>query len=351
MAGSYPPDKCGVGDYTAQLANALAARPGIEVAVLTSLSAGIPSDLTEVKVFRVMQNWRLRNVLQIKQVISKFRPDVVHIQYPTQGYNGRLPQVFPVVMRLLGFPVVQTWHEHYVECSAVNWLNLLACNGLVYVRPDLVSKLPHWIQVRLRKTPLVYIPNASTIPVARLSVEQEHSIKWELSGGKPIVCYFGFAYPNKGVERLFTIADPSKHHLVLICDLNDEHPYQATILRLMEQAAWKGRVTVTGFQSAQRVGEILAVADAVLFPFPNGAGEWNTSLKAAEEAGAFTVATTQDNDLFGYHESKNIYFADCDQISEMQVALHRYLGTRKKPMIKNVWEEVAMKHEQLYRTL
>lgn len=351
VTGAYPPDKCGVGDYTFHLAEALATRLDVEVGVLTTTPFGSPSDSSRVRVFRVMPNWLIRRALQVKCIISEFRPDVVHIQYPTQRYNGRLPQFLPLFVRLMGLNVVQTWHEHFTGCGVLGWQNLLACDTLIHVRPDLQQKLPAWVGTLLGKTPLVYVPNASTIPVASLNEAQGQYIKQELSGGKPIVCYFGFAYPNKGVERLFEIADPTKHHLVLICDLSDKHPYQANIWQIANQAPWAGSVTVTGFQTAQRVGEILAVADAVIFPFPDGAGEWNTSLKAAEGAGVFTMATTQNPNILGYHEERNIYFSGCNQISDMRDALTKYLGSRGEPLVDDDWERIALVHEQIYRTI
>lgn len=351
VTGAYPPVKCGVGDYTFRLANALAARPGVEVGVLTSTGSRIPTDASLVTVFHAMPNWLIRNVLQVKQIISKFRPDIVHIQYPTQGYTTRLPKFLPLFARLMGIPVVQTWHEHFTGCIVLGWPNLLACDTLIYVRPDLPQKLPAWVRTWLDKTPVVYVPSASTIPVASLNAEQVQHIKQELSGGKPIVCFFGFAHPNKGVERLFEIADPAKHHLVLICDLNDQEPYQANILRIANQAPWAGKVTVTGFQSERRVGEILAAADAVVFPFPGGAGVWNTSLQAAKAAGAFIMATTQDTKLLDYHAQENIYFADCDQISDMREALSKYLGTRREPLVGNEWDKIALAHEKIYREI
>lgn len=353
VAGAYPPIKCGVGDYTFHLANALAARPGVEVGVLTSTGSGIPAEASLVTVFRAMpdSDWLIRNVLQVKQVLSKFRPDIVHIQYPTQRHTGRLHKLLPLFLRLMGMPVVQTWHEHFTGCAVLGWQNLLACDTLIYVRRDLPQKLPAWVRTRLGKTPLVYVPNVSTIPVVLLSAEQVQHIKQELSGGKPIICYFGFAYPNKGVERLFEIADSATHHLVLVCDLNDQHPYQANILRIANQAPWTGKVTVTGFQPARRVGEILAAADAVVFPFPGGAGEWNTSLKAAKAAGTFTIATTQDTKLLGYHVQENIYFADCDAISDMREALSKYLGNRREPLVGTEWDSVALTHEHVYREI
>lgn len=350
ISGSYPPDKCGVGDYVAQLANALASRCKVEVGVLTSGSPNNAIEKTQVTVFRTVKNWRNYNLPEIRRVVLEFHPDVVHIQYPTQGYKGRPPQFLPIFLRLMRVPVVQTWHEYYYE-SGVCGLNLLACDALIYVRPDFPNKIPHWVTRCLSKTPVVYVPNVSSMPVVSLSEEQAHTIRLNLSGGQPIVCFFGFAHINKGIEHIFKIADPAKHHLVLICDLSSQDTYQAHILRLANQPNWIGKVTVTGFQASQRVGEILAVADAVVFPFPDGAGEWNTSLKASEAAGAFTLATTQDATLLGYNENKNTYYAGCGQIVDMRNALNKYLGRRNQAKTENEWKISALAHEQIYEQL
>lgn len=349
ISGSYPPNKCGVGDYVEQLANALASRGNIEVGVLTSIGPNNSIEKTKVTVFRTVKNWRDYNLIEIMRVIIQFHPDIVHIQYPTQGYKGRPPKFLPILLKLMGVPVVQTWHEYYYE-SGVNWLNLLACNALIYVRPDFLKKIPNWVRKCLSRTPVVYIPNASSIPVVSLSEEQLHAIRLNLSGGSPIVCFFGFAHINKGIEYLFEIADPEKHHLVLICDLSSQDPYQSNILSLSNQPNWIGKVTVTGFQTSQRVGEILAVADAVVFPFPKGAGEWNTSLKASVAAGAFTLATTQDTTLHNkYQQSTNTYFVGCGQIMCMRDALNKYLGRRNRPQSENKWERSALVHEKIYK--
>jgi glycosyltransferase involved in cell wall biosynthesis len=249
----------------------------------------------------------------------------------------------------MGIPVIQTWHEYFAT-SGVSWMNLLACNALIYVRPDFPNRIPSWVKKWLNKTPMVYVANASTIPAVTLSKEQALNIKQELAGGRPMVCFFGFAHVNKGMERLFEIADPAKHHLVLICDLRETDPYQANILRLANQTPWAGTVTVTGFQSAQRVGEILAAADAILFPFPAGAGEWNTSLIAAQATGTFTLATASAPGSLGYNEKKNTFFAGCDHIQEMREALKTYITRRVPPLSGNDWERVALAHERVYRS-
>lgn len=351
ITGAYPPIKCGVGDYTFHLANALAKIPSVEVGVITTSTAEEFSVASLVKVLRVIPDWRLRHYPKIKRVISEFHPDIVHIQYPTQGYNGWLPRFLPILIRTMGLPVVQTWHEHFSACRAISWLNLLACDALIFVRPDLPNKLPIWVKRWLDKAPLKYVPNASTIPNVSLSSNNVRAAKQELSGGRPIVSYFGFAYPNKGIERLFEIADPQKHHLVLICDLDEKHPYQANILKLVKSKLWAGKVTITGFQPASYVGRVLSASDAVIFPFPDGTGGWNTSLKAAEAAGIFTIATTKDPCLLGYHNETNIYFASCNDIPAMREALNRYIGCRVQPRFTNEWDRIATEHEQTYRFL
>jgi glycosyltransferase involved in cell wall biosynthesis len=350
ITGSYPPDKCGVGDYSFHLAHSLFANNEIEVAVLTSASNTEDISDPDIKVFRNMSKWGNKNLFELKNVISEFLPDIVHIQYPTQGYLGNPPRLMPVFLKLLGVPVVQTWHEYYHQ-SGVKWQNLLACNALVYVRPDFPKKIPYWVNKLLAHTPQFYIANTSTIPSINLNDAQLREIKQNLSGGKPIVSFFGFAHANKGMELIFEIADPLEHHLVLICDLNSNNTYQAHILSLASQPSWKDNVTITGFVPTKRVSEILSVSDAVLFPFPDGAGEWNTSLKASEASGAFSLATTKDTSLIGYDETKNTYFAGCGQISEMRNALKKYLGRRIQPDKQSKWEEIALAHVNIYKQL
>lgn len=351
ITGSFPPVKCGVGHYSYQLVNAMSAIPNIEIRVLTSSTHASDLELPNVSLIKNNFGWRIRDVLKLRKMIAKFNPDIVHIQYPTTEYSGLLAKYLPILLRFMGLHVVQTWHEHYSECRAIGWPNVLACDALIYVRPDFLDRLPNWVKKWLRNASLSFIPNASTIPVVTLSNEQSYSIKHNLSGGKAIVCFFGFANPNKGIEHLFEIADPANHHLVLMCDLSDKTPYQKKILALIKQDNWRGSVTVTGFQPEQRIGEILAVADAVIFPFPQGAGDWNTSLKAAESAGVFSMATTKNSNQLGYQQDRNIYFFECGKIDGMRQILNQYLGVRAQPCVLNEWKIIAQKHYEVYQLL
>lgn len=348
ITGSFPPIRCGVGDYTFQLAQFLSECPGVEVGVLTS-SIADSNSLPKVAIFNEVYSWALWCLPKNLRTIRNFSPDVIHIQYPTQGCAA--PMFLPLLLRMFGHRVVQTWHEHYSECSAIGLPNLFASRAIVHVRRDLPTKLPRWLNCLFHvfKQRLVHIPNASTIPVATLSESQVASVKKEFTADKLLVCFFGFAYPNKGLERLFEIADPTKHHLVLVCDLDENNTYQSQIRSIVESPRWKAFTTVTGFLPAVRVAEILAVADCVMFPFPGGTGDWNTSLLAAERAGAFSIATSNDSQFFGYQKDRNVAFTSCDDLEGMRRLLLLHAGTRKLARQVDDWKYIAEMHAQTYQ--
>ena len=109
-----------------------------------------------------------------------------------------------------------------------------------------------------------------------------------------LVAYFGFIHLAKRVELLFEVADPLQHHLVLVGELNSEDEYHKRILYLINRQPWIGKVTVTGFLPAEEAGRILAAADAVVLPFRDGGGIWNTSIHASLAQGTFVLTTSRE---------------------------------------------------------
>src|SRR5690606_8148761 len=114
VTGSFPPMRCGVGDYSYNLAETLADDPKIHVGVLTSITGGEMDKTDGIEIFPVTESWSLSEALKIIKIIWHWSPDIVHVQYPTQGYGkGLLPWVLPIISFLMGKKVVQTWHEGY----------------------------------------------------------------------------------------------------------------------------------------------------------------------------------------------------------------------------------------------
>lgn len=355
ITGSFPPMRCGVGDYTYNLAEALAVDPEIHVGVLTSISGGVAGKSAGIEIFPVTKNWSLSEAVKVIKIILHWSPDIVHVQYPTQGYNnGLLPWVLPMISFLMGKKVVQTWHEGYSRRNAPKlFLKSIVPGGLVFVRPQYEKNLHPHLRWALWKKKTVLIPNASAIPRVDLGEPEKGVLKKKyLKNQKRLIVFFGFVYPHKGVELLFEIADPGSDQIVIAGEIAEEEVYRHEILRRASAESWSGKVIITGFLPAADVAALLAVADAVILPFRTGGGEWNTSIHGAVLNGAFVITTSLTQ--HGYVKKRNVYFAKVDDIQEMRLALAAYAGMRREyhaDIDRDEWRQIADKHCALYEGL
>jgi glycosyltransferase involved in cell wall biosynthesis len=188
------------------------------------------------------------------------------------------------------------------------------------------------------------------IPVAVLSEGERNFLRQQwASKDRKIIAFFGFSYPHKGVEKLFEIADPVRHHLLLIGNLTQTDAYHVMLRGLANSARWCGHVTITGFVDQTLAARYLAAADAAVFPFINGGGHWNSSLHAAVAQGVFVIATS--NDQRGYDPVDNVYYAAPGAVSDMAEALLEYAGIRTRSSDQQVdpWVAIAQSHLDLYR--
>lgn len=344
--------KCGVGDYTAHLAGALAALPGFDVGVLTGTGPRQQPADCAFEVLPIVETWSFGEARRIIGAIRRWKPDLVHMQFPTQGYGSHyLPWTIPAALALLRIPIVQTWHEYYPAGSGRrNLLNALSPGGLVVVRSRYLEQMPGWYRLLISRKHFRLIPNAAALPTVRLSDEQRGAVRERFgAGSRHLVAYFGFVYPAKGVDALFDIADPDQDHLVLVGDLHPETPYHARVLDRSRQEPWNGRPRITGFLDELDAATVLAAADAVVLPFTEGSGLWSTSVPAASKQGVFVLTTSRERR--GYDDSENIYYASPDDIEEMRSALRQYRGVRRpaRPDSRaDEWRRIAEAHAEVY---
>ena len=342
VCGSFLPDRCGVADYLWHLVAALALREETSVAVLSAaeIQTELPASVGSFSPGRAVR------LADVTKAIRRFRPDIVHVQYPA---IRNLPRLMPLVAsRVMRVPVVQTWHEHYAESEQLSWTNLLGLDGLIYVREDFLRRLPPGIEKRVARIPSDYIPNGSTIPAVTLTDESRRNIRERICGGKQLVAFFGFINPNKGVENLFEIVDPATQHILLIGDLDTATPYRRSLWQLIDSERWRIRVTVTGFLPAARTGELLAASDAVVFPFPTGMGRWNTSVQAALASGSFVLGTSTTVSSSEYDETLNQCLVPCRDLIALRNSLNEHIGRRREPDPADPWRQIADAHLQLY---
>ena len=86
ITGSFPPMRCGVGAYTACLAEALGKLRDTKIAILTDVQATAEPHLN-FELFPSVHGWNLSELPHIIKTIRRWKPDVVHIRYPIQGYG------------------------------------------------------------------------------------------------------------------------------------------------------------------------------------------------------------------------------------------------------------------------
>ena len=352
VTGSAPPMRCGVGDYTMRLAKALAVRPDVSaVTVLTSSAAGTLREEEGVQLLPVIQSWGIGGLCAVIRALRRASSDVVHIQYPTQGYGRHfLPALLPLAARLTGARVVQTWHEPVsLRMTHRLGVQLLAHSEIVVVRHD-YPKLLHWLtRALLKHRRFHYISGASALPAAHLSgPERESHRQLLLRGQSRLVVYLGFIYEHKGVDLLFDVADPATDHLVIAGEFGPDLDYR----RLVEGSAsgrWAGKVTFPGFLPAEGAANLLNVADAVVLPFRLGAGDWNSSLHAAIANGAYVVTTSLEH--HGYDAERRIAFVPVGDVPAMRSALSM-ASVRQGELVEGRsetgWDEIAAKHVAIY---
>jgi glycosyltransferase involved in cell wall biosynthesis len=167
-----------------------------------------------------------------------------------------------------------------------------------------------------------------------------------------LLAFFGFAYPDRGTELLFQVADPGQHHLVFISDLSAADRYQASILEQAKYPPWAGKVSVTGYLPADEVGQILAAADAIILPFKDGGGMWNTSIRAAISQGTFVLTTSREQ--HGYVSDENVYYARPNDVADMRNALAMYIGRRNEASrlgLHREWDLIAQAHLSVYHAV
>lgn len=360
VTGSFPPMACGVGDYTRGLARALAGVPGLEVGVLTSTQAGEGDP--GVEVFPVVRAWHDGEFAAVREVLRAFAPDVVHVQFPTQGYTGTLPWHLPALLRMRRLPVVQTWHEYFLTegsplaLARATWRDLpIVAFGrdVVVVRPEFERRLPWWFRPLTAGKRFHLIPNAPTLPRVALDAAERREVRarWG-AGDKAMLAFFGFCYEHKGIDDALAAMDPTHHHLVVVGGLDPREPYHAGLLRRFAEPPLAGHVTTTGFLDALEAARVLAAADAVVLPFRRGGGSWNTSIKAAALQGTFVLTTSTERT--GYDPVTNVYYAPPNDPAGLAEGLTGYLGRRLEHPTHELagpsWPEIAQRHLEIYRS-
>lgn len=368
LTGTYPPARCGVGDYAELLSTALAAR-GARVSVVTSAYLGTPVRAGNPAVLPVVNNWSLTRAMGVLRHILRCQPDIVHFQFPSTEYFAH--KLFDLLVPMIKLwprriRVVVTFHESVRVRNCLMprlfrplryWLSAAWADAIVVVAESYCDSF-YEVSARMKRIPCKVIPIASNIPVSQMSIEQLREVRQRagIAEGNVVLSYFGFVQPRKGFELVLDVLKVLRSRgvpaeLVAIGELSSADTYHKRLLARIARDQLGEYVKVSGYLDRGTVANYLAMSDACILPFVDGLHPKRGSFLAAVAQGVLTITTS--NERNGLSADENVYYAKPGDVEEMATAVQQYVARRVAagPLPWRSWNQIAKEHLDLFLQL
>lgn len=277
ITGSFPPDVCGVGDYTHLLQKEIG-KSGNDIAIFYK------------------KNWSISNFFTyLKQLIS-IRADFNHLQYPTEGYGySFLPLLLfaflPRKSRII------TIHEFSNRTKKAK----LFTAALLYLFPQIIctnhEEYSYIKKYRFLRNKVVKIINIGS------NIGPAQNLSKSLSERKFDIGYFGHIRPEKGIEDFIdTIKRLSTLISIKCCIVGQVLArYEAYFDGLQKKCEGLPIEFILNKESDE-VSNILSQIRICYLPFPDGISSRRGSMLAAAMANCIIVSrkstVREVNDFF-----------------------------------------------------
>jgi glycosyltransferase involved in cell wall biosynthesis len=313
VTGEYPPMQGGVGDFSRELAAALAAQ-GHEVHVITRTAAQAESQ--PFQVHPAIDHWGWECLAQVIDLARYLGLDALDIQYQAAAYDLR-PAIHFLTWRirpglawlrprgLSHLALAVTFHDlkvPYLFPKAGRLRDWVVTNLARRADVAIVTNRADELELNRRQVePVVRIPIGSNIGPS-LPVDYDRDAWRERLGLRPddfLLGYFGFLNEKKGGETLVRALArlEDKVHLLFIGGLigssdPTNRAYLERVERLIVQFGLQERVHRTGYVPAQEVSAAFAAVDLCVLPYSEGVSFHHGTLMAALAHGCPIVSTT-----------------------------------------------------------
>jgi glycosyltransferase involved in cell wall biosynthesis len=397
VAGTYRPERCGVAHYVQRLRSVLEEH-GVSSVVLTTKEAAQASKDPRVK--GVVRGWGAAYLPALVRAVRNVRADVIHIQHAAGTYGFKRAVFFlPPLLRTAGVrtPLVTTVHEYawweweprFVPQKMLDALKewgqrcgawdredgflLTGSDALITtntpIEAAITERLPG-LATRLHRAPLV--TNIDVAPVDHNQVREEVRSRYGWPLKAPVIAYFGFLHPVKGIENL----------LKAYKEVLEDHPLARLLLvggveslALGEEAAWYWNelhalvahlgldemVAMTGYVPEEEVSRLLSGADVGVLPFNHGVTLKSGTLLTLLAHGLPVVATRADPPEPELAAGRLVRLAERRDISGLAAALsgllsdasqHARLREAGRAYCRRLsWSAIAERHLEVYETV
>lgn len=315
ITGTYPPELCGVADYTYNLLKTPTA---------------------------VNNNWhliytkdaRISNFRSTVRLIKSFNDNCINIQYPSRGYaKSILPHLICLYFRIFTkVKISVTIHEY----TQLGWKGHLLAYILLIFAHKLIFTNDYEMSAAIKKCSIAKC-KSSVIKI--YSNIPSSTVQKKISSRVYDVGYFGFIRPQKGLENyISTIKEvlkerPNLKAYIMGNTLPDLKDYAEKIIGKAQRCG----ITFFEGKSETEVADILSDTKISLLPFPDGLSERRGSFMASAKNHAIIIST---NGKFVTLEQRELLIIDNpDQmVSHVSDVLN---GSTEK-------QDVMQKNVQLY---
>ncbi len=379
VTGEYPPMQGGVGDFSRELAFALAAL-GHSVHVITHAQATLaPTPMRAgaspaPTIHPVIRSWNFQSLFAIRRLARALSLDLLNIQYQAAAYGMTPPIHF--LPRLADLPTVVTFHDLRVPYlfPKAGRLRQAAVTHLAQTARGVIATDPaDEKELRRRGIECVtQIPIGSNIAPA--PPPDYNRAEWRARSGvlpdEFLLGYFGFLNPSKGGDTLIAalagLAGRKLNvKLILIggragsSDSQVNETFGADVDRLIADFDLADRIIRTGFVAAAEVSAHLLACDAMALPYRDGASFRRGSFMAALAHGCAIITTEPSYPLSELQNGVNVRLVPPDSASAIVLAvselldapeLRARLGQGARKLSKQfAWDTIAARTDEFFQ--
>ncbi len=331
VTGTYPPERCGAGDYTYNLTQTEEAGDWL---------------------LYYDKSWSLNTFFPKVKEIKALNPNIINIQYPTMGYGlSVLPHLLCLYFRLFSRKkIVVTLHENSQlgwKAKAASYIFLIFANKLIFTnRFELDYARKHYPLSGRKSTVIKIFSNINAAKEIPPIDKREYDLG-----------YFGYIRLKKGLEEFIPVVQALKKEnpslkVYIMGQIQPEYrEYYDSIIGNSE----KNEIELLLNKEADEVSFVLANTKLMYLPFPDGVSERRGSFLAAIKnlclilttKGPFTTKGHEDICYFSDKDNAKdkitkILSLSTDELAKKQNEISEF--TKKE--IPQSWSEVARDYNQ-----
>lgn len=370
VSPNYPPNtvKCGVGDYTRELCQAISML-GHEIIVIASngYSWEETDNNISIKVIPFTNRWGIKALIRLFIFLKAERFDLINLQYSPPLYGFWFKLFIPVLR--LAAPVIITFHTVHggpIYNKLIAMLLILFSSKIISSNEEVDYIIKRYFFIFRNK--VASIPIGSNIPIISMDSEEARvkvQRRLNLERDYIILLHFGLFYPDKGVETIIAaLGDLKKEythfHMVMLGGIcQGKEVYYESLKMLASRLGLDSFITWIGYKDKEEVSLYLSATDIYLIPYDRGVSSRRGSLMAGLAHSLPIISTVPSVPSRYFKNNENLLLISPRNSSELKNAVlyliqdvkkRKALGEKAGRLYREFsWDKIAIKSVAFFK--